>query len=96
MLLMIAQDGRVPIFGLNWKDEEQPAKKWLQQRGNPYVEIAVDRDNKTGIDWGVYGAPETFIVDADGIIRYKHVGPITPDIWTREFMPRIAQAKEPM
>ena len=64
--------------------------------GNPYVEVAVDRDNVTGIDWGVYGAPETFIVDADGIIRYKHVGPITPDIWTREFMPRIAQAKEPM
>lgn len=96
MLLMIAQDGRVPIFGLNWKDEEQPAKKWLQQRGNPYVEIAVDRENKTGIDWGVYGAPETFIVDADGIIRYKHVGPITPEIWTREFMPRIAQAQGTM
>ena len=93
MLLRIAQEGAVVIYGLNWKDEAQPAKKWLQQRGNPYVAVAVDRENITGIDWGVYGAPETFLVDADGIVRYKHVGPITPDIWSREFLPRIAEAR---
>jgi cytochrome c biogenesis protein CcmG/thiol:disulfide interchange protein DsbE len=81
----------VPIVGLNWKDDGQPAKKWLQQRGNPYTAVAVDRDNVTGIDWGVYGAPETFLIDAAGIIRYKQIGPLTPEIWEQEFVPRIRE-----
>jgi cytochrome c biogenesis protein CcmG/thiol:disulfide interchange protein DsbE len=94
MLLAIAQQGTVPIYGLNWKDEPQAAKKWLQQRGNPYAEVAVDRDNVTGIDWGVYGAPETFLVDAQGIIQYKHIGPVTLETWMMEFLPRIEAAQE--
>ncbi len=89
MLLQIAQEGQVVIYGFNWKDEAQPAKKWLRKRGNPYVAVAVDRENVTGINWGVYGAPETFLIDTNGIIRYKHIGPLTPDVWSREFLPRI-------
>lgn len=89
MLLQIAQQGQVPILGLDWKDTDQAAKQWLQQRGNPYVEVAVDRDNITGINWGVYGAPETFLIDPNGIIQYKHVGPLTQEIWEQEFLPRI-------
>jgi cytochrome c biogenesis protein CcmG/thiol:disulfide interchange protein DsbE len=84
----------VPIYGLNWKDERSAALKWLQDRGNPYQAVAVDRDNITGIDWGVYGAPETFLIDADGIILYKLVGPLTAQLWVDEFAPRIAAATE--
>jgi cytochrome c biogenesis protein CcmG/thiol:disulfide interchange protein DsbE len=94
MLLRIAREGSVPILGFNWKDEATPAKKWLQQRGNPYMDVAVDRDNVTGIDWGVYGAPETFLLDAEGIIRYKLIGPMTPEIWDQEFVPRIRAAQD--
>ena len=83
----------MPILGLNWKDEAQPAKKWLQKRGNPYMDVAVDRDNVTGIDWGVYGAPETFLLDAQGIIQYKLIGPMTTEIWEQEFVPRIRTAQ---
>lgn len=93
MLMLIAAQNDIPIFGLNWKDERQPAVKWLEQRGNPYRAVAVDRDNVTGIDWGVYGAPETFLLDADGVVLYKLVGPLTPDIWREEFVPRIAAAR---
>ncbi len=93
MLLQIAQQGQVPILGLDWKDTDQAAKQWLQQRGNPYVEVAVDRDNITGINWGVYGAPETFLIDQNGIIQYKHIGPLTQEIWEQEFLPRIHAAQ---
>ncbi len=93
MLLQIAQQGQVPILGLDWKDTDQAAKQWLQQRGNPYVEVAVDRDNVTGINWGVYGAPETFLIDQNGIIQYKHIGPLTQEIWEQEFLPRIRNAQ---
>jgi cytochrome c biogenesis protein CcmG/thiol:disulfide interchange protein DsbE len=93
MLINIATTTDVPIYGLNWKDERAAALKWLLQRGDPYRMNAFDYDNITGIDWGVYGAPETFLIDADGMIRYKHVGPLTPDVWQREFLPRIEAAR---
>ena len=93
LLMALGTQSDVPIYGLNWKDERQAALKWLEQRGNPYKLVAVDRENITGIDWGVYGAPETFLLDENGIILYKLVGPMTPDIWVNEFMPRIAAAR---
>jgi cytochrome c biogenesis protein CcmG/thiol:disulfide interchange protein DsbE len=93
MLMAIAEQTGVPVYGLNWKDERQPAVKWLEQRGNPYKAVAVDRENVTGIDWGVYGAPETFLLDADGIVLHKLVGPMTEQIWLTEFAPRIAAAQ---
>lgn len=93
MLLTIARETGVPIYGLNWKDERRAALQWLQERGNPYAANAVDRDNVTGIDWGVYGAPETFLIDSAGVIRYKHIGPLTQETWEAEFVPRIETAR---
>ena len=90
LLLDIARQSQIPIFGLNWKDETADALNWLRRLGNPYTRIAVDYDNVTGIDYGVYGAPETFLLDANGIIRHKHIGPLTEEIWEQEFVPLIA------
>jgi cytochrome c biogenesis protein CcmG/thiol:disulfide interchange protein DsbE len=92
-LVRLAQTGEVRIFGLNWKDDQQLAKQWLAQLGNPYVATAVDLDGRVAIDWGVYGAPETFLLDAEGIVLYKHIAPLTPEVWEGEFLPRIRQAR---
>ncbi len=91
-LLEIQRGGRVPLVGLNWKDEDALATDWLAQLGNPYSHVALDREGRVAIDWGVYGAPETFLVDAAGVVRYKHVGPMTPEVWQREFLSRLPQA----
>ncbi len=91
-LLEIRRDGRVPLVGLNWKDEDGLATQWLQDLGNPYNHVALDREGRVAIDWGVYGAPETFLVDAAGVVRYKHVGPMTPEVWQREFLSRLPPA----
>jgi len=91
LLLELARQGGVPIYGLNWKDERDDAINWLRRLGNPYTVIAVDRDNVTGIDYGVYGAPETFLLDADGVVRHKHIGPLTQAIWAEDFLPLIAR-----
>ena len=68
------------------------ARAWLVQLGNPYETVAVDRDGRAAIDWGVYGAPETFLVNPAGIVVYKHVGALTDEIWTREILPRVTGA----
>ncbi len=91
-LLEIQRSGRVPLVGLNWKDEDALATDWLRQLGNPYSHVALDREGRVAIDWGVYGAPETFLVDAAGMVRYKHVGPMTPEVWQREFLSRLPPA----
>jgi cytochrome c biogenesis protein CcmG/thiol:disulfide interchange protein DsbE len=88
-LLEISRQGLVPIVGLNWKDELDPAQQWLRQLGDPYTVAAFDPEGRAGIDWGVYGAPETFLIDANGVIVYKHIAPITIEVWNREFVPRI-------
>ena len=80
------------LVGLNWKDEDALATDWLRQLGNPYSQVALDREGRVAIDWGVYGAPETFLVDAAGMVRYKHVGPMTPEVWQREFLSRLPPA----
>jgi cytochrome c biogenesis protein CcmG/thiol:disulfide interchange protein DsbE len=72
----LAREEGLTIHGINYKDEASAAKAWLAELGNPYSSIGVDRDGRASIDWGVYGVPETFIVDAKGVIRYKHVGPL--------------------
>lgn len=89
VLLAIARQGAVPVVGLDWKDDDQAALQWLQELGNPYTVIAADRDGRTAIDFGVYGAPETFFIDAAGIVQYRHVGPMTPEVWEREFLSRL-------
>lgn len=88
-LLEIASRGEVPIIGLNWKDDMQLALQWLQQLGNPYVATAFDEEGRVAIDWGVYGAPETFLIDASGKVIHKHVAPMTVEIWEREFLPLL-------
>lgn len=92
VLLQIAKRGDVPMIGLNWKDEIEPAQGWLRELGNPYAVSAYDPEGNVGIDWGAYGAPETFLVDANGTVIYKHVSPMTMEIWEREFLPRLSQS----
>ena len=92
-LLTIAAQKVVPIFGLDWNDERPKATQWLQQLGNPYAAVAFDAEGRTAIDWGVYGAPETFLVDGDGRVLFKHIAPMTLDVWQQEFLPRIAAAR---
>jgi cytochrome c biogenesis protein CcmG/thiol:disulfide interchange protein DsbE len=92
-LLAISQQHAVPIIGLNWKDERERAQQWLQKLGNPYQAVAFDGDGRAAIDWGVYGAPETYLVDGHGRVVYKFISPMTQQIWDREFLPRIAAAR---
>jgi cytochrome c biogenesis protein CcmG/thiol:disulfide interchange protein DsbE len=96
MLLEIARGQRLPLVGLNWKDEDGLATQWLQDLGNPYVHVPLDRDGRIAIDYGVYGAPETFLIDADGRIVYKHVGPMTPEVWQRQILARLPAPSTPL
>ncbi|MEM7277892.1 MAG: DsbE family thiol:disulfide interchange protein [Pseudomonadota bacterium] len=88
-LLGLNQKKIIPVVGLNWRDERTDALRWLQALGNPYEAIAFDLEGRVGIEFGVYGAPETFLIGPDGTILYKHVSPLTQEIWDSEFTPRI-------
>lgn len=88
-LVQIASDYQVPIYGLNWKDNPDKARTWLKELGNPYVATAVDLNGNVAIDWGVYGAPETFLLDPKGTVLYRHLSPLTMTIWEKEFMSRM-------
>jgi cytochrome c biogenesis protein CcmG/thiol:disulfide interchange protein DsbE len=94
-LLEIARQNVVPIIGIDWNDDLTAAQRWLSDRGNPYVATANDDQGRVAIDWGVYGAPETFLVDAQGIVQFKYVGPMTMETWQREFVPRLQQVTKP-
>jgi cytochrome c biogenesis protein CcmG/thiol:disulfide interchange protein DsbE len=89
-LLAIHQEGKVPIIGIDWKDDDAQALAWLSELGNPYERVGADRDGRIAVDWGVYGAPETFLVNPAGVIVHKHVGALSPAVWQHEFMPLIA------
>lgn len=91
-LMEIARRGEVPIIGLNWKDELQPAQRWLQALGNPYAVSAFDPEGNVGIDWGAYGAPETFLIDAQGIVVHKQISPMTVAVWERDFLPLVKRS----
>jgi cytochrome c biogenesis protein CcmG/thiol:disulfide interchange protein DsbE len=93
--MKIAQQKAVPIVGFDWKDDDEAAKEWLRQLGNPYDVVAIDKDGRASIEFGVYGAPETFFIDAHGIVQYRHVGAMTPEIWKREFLSRLPKAGLP-
>ena len=90
-LVYLAEQLQVPIYGLNYKDDRASALDWLQRYGDPYVENIYDDTGRIGIDFGVYGAPETFLIDSNGIIHHKLVGVMTPDVWETQFMPKINQ-----
>lgn len=85
----LAEDPRLRVFGINYKDEPDNAHQFLAEFGNPYAAIGVDTRGRTSIDWGVYGVPETFLVDAEGIIRHKVIGPISGEILSEVLMPEI-------
>ncbi|HFD80666.1 MAG TPA: DsbE family thiol:disulfide interchange protein [Gammaproteobacteria bacterium] len=89
VLMQLAASGKVPVYGLNYKDKREAALRWLQRYGNPYTANAFDADGRVGIDWGVYGTPETFIIDKEGVIRHKHIGPITPEVLRSEIYPIV-------
>ncbi|MBU2098603.1 MAG: DsbE family thiol:disulfide interchange protein [Gammaproteobacteria bacterium] len=88
------EQGIIPIIGLNYKDRDDAARNWLDINGNPFDLNIIDDSGRYGIDLGVYGAPETFLVDANGVIRFKHIGVINYQIWEDEIMPVIAMLKE--
>ena len=97
LLVQMARRGDVPIYGLNYKDTPTQARQWLQQHGNPYILSAVDYQGNVGIDYGVYGVPETFVIDKRGIIRHKIIGPISNGILGECVMPlvKILEQEDP-
>ena len=89
LLVDMARSNMVAIVGLNYKDKRDDAKAWLGKFGDPYALSAWDIDGQVGIDYGVYGAPETFLIDKQGVIRYKQIGPITPEALEKKILPLI-------
>lgn len=87
----LARQNVVPIVGLNYKDKREAGTAWLRQFGNPYSVSAFDSDGRVGIDYGVYGVPETFVIDKLGVIRMKHIGPVTPEAITDKILPLIKE-----
>ena len=91
LLVEMAKNKVVPIVGLNYKDQREDALQWLSRFGDPYALSAHDLEGKVGIDYGVYGAPETFVIDKQGVIRYKQIGPITPEALEKKILPLIRE-----
>jgi cytochrome c biogenesis protein CcmG, thiol:disulfide interchange protein DsbE len=94
LLMRLAQEKTVPIDGLNYKDAPGDAARWLNTMGDPYARTGADRDGRVAIDWGVYGVPETFVVGADGVIAYKHVGGITEKALANAILPLVARLRQ--
>ncbi len=94
VLMSFARRNLVPVIGFNYRDERDAAMNWLRTLGDPYERTLYDPSGRAGIDWGVYGTPETFIVDRDGIIRYKHVGPLSEEIIQSHLIPLLARLAE--
>lgn len=92
-MLQLAREG-IPIYGLNYKDKAADALRWLSQWGNPYKLVVQDHEGKVAIDLGVYGAPETFVIDKKGIIRYRHAGVMTHALWLKKILPLMKQLEQ--
>ena len=93
LLVEIARTKAVPLIGLDYKDKPEDALKFLAQQGDPYALSALDLDGRVGIDFGVYGVPETFVIDKNGKIRYKHIGPLTPEALQQTILPLVAELR---
>jgi cytochrome c biogenesis protein CcmG/thiol:disulfide interchange protein DsbE len=94
VLLELARARVVPIYGLNYKDERADALGWLEEFGDPYTAILVDADGRVGIDYGVYGVPETFVIDRSGVIRYKQIGPVTEEALNNRIIPLVKELQK--
>lgn len=88
-LMELSRSGQVELYGLDYKDADVDAKVWLKEGGNPYRAVAVDATGNVGIDYGVYGVPETYVIDKAGIIRYKQTGPLTREVWEQKIQPLL-------
>lgn len=93
VIYKLAASGKIRVIGYNYKDDAEAATSWLKQFGNPYEIVLFDEPGRAALDWGIYGAPETFLVDAEGIVRWKHVGPITPMVIEQEILPALEDLK---
>lgn len=91
VLSRFAETKQLRVIGYNWNDEREDALRWLEQFGNPYWMVLVDRNSRAHIDWGIYGAPETFLVDAKGVVRWKFVGPLTDEVIANQLQPALRQ-----
>ena len=89
ILVSLSKSGVVPIYGMNYKDTRPEAQQWLEQGGNPYIASAMDADGRVGIDYGVYGVPETYVIDKAGVIAYKQIGPVTEEVLRDKILPLV-------
>lgn len=89
LLVQYAKQNRLPIYGLNYKDQRTDGQQWLAQFGNPYTDSLHDLNGRVGLDFGVYGVPETFIIDREGVVRFKHIGPLTPQVIRERIEPLL-------
>lgn len=94
LLLEYSKTDAVPIYGVDYKDDRAAAVRMLEEEGNPYTLTVSDPDGRTSIDYGVYGAPESYLIDRNGVIRFKQIGPITPEVWQKEILPRAKQLSQ--
>jgi cytochrome c biogenesis protein CcmG/thiol:disulfide interchange protein DsbE len=94
LFMRLAADGVVPVHGLNYKDQPNDASRWLDELGDPYTRTGADVNGRVGIEWGVYGVPETFVVDRSGRIRHKHIGALSPEAFEREILPLVERLRQ--
>jgi cytochrome c biogenesis protein CcmG/thiol:disulfide interchange protein DsbE len=94
VLMQLAKTGEVPIYGMDYKDRRDEGIAWLQRWGNPYSVIAVDESGRVGINYGVYGVPETYVIDKAGVIRYKQIGPLDENILDKKIMPLVRELQQ--
>ncbi len=94
LLMDLKQKGVVPIHGLNYKDRPEDAEKWLNELGDPYTRTGADINGRVAIDWGVYGVPETFVIDRHGLIAYKQIGPVNPEVLEKTILPLIRKLRQ--
>lgn len=94
LLMALARDQDIPVYGLNYKDEREAALAWLAQFGNPYRSSLYDAEGRAGLDWGVYGVPETFVLDKQGRIRHKHVGALTAEDLKNKLLPLVQALRQ--
>jgi cytochrome c biogenesis protein CcmG/thiol:disulfide interchange protein DsbE len=95
VLMDLAKSGQVSIYGMDYKDEREEALNWLRRWGNPYPVVGVDQAGRVGINYGVYGVPETYVIDKQGVIRYKQIGPLDPDTVEKKILPLVKQLESP-
>jgi cytochrome c biogenesis protein CcmG, thiol:disulfide interchange protein DsbE len=95
LITELAKSGGVPVYGLNYKDKPGDASAWLAKLGDPYAATLSDLDGLVGIDYGVYGVPETFVIDKQGVIRLKHIGPVTPEAMQKTILPMVGKLRKP-